>query len=147
VAPPLWPPRHAQPSCTISPRCCNDSTGTGFVKTVYCDSCLRRKGHSSYTPQLIWGPLNVHSPHGLRYYLLVIDHHTNYMWVRFLKPKGDTCSELESFLLEIRHTHARYHSSSRAFALVLKFDSDSVFEAAVTRQMCGRLGVGVQYTT
>jgi lipid-A-disaccharide synthase-like uncharacterized protein len=29
--------------------------------------------------------------------VLVIDHHTNYMWVRFLKSKDDTRSELESF--------------------------------------------------
>jgi hypothetical protein len=32
------------------------------------------------------------------------------------------------------------------FARVLKIDSDSVFEAAVTRRMCGRMGVGVRYS-
>jgi hypothetical protein len=36
-------------------------------------------------------------------------------------------------MLDIRHVHARHHSHSCAFAPVLKFDSDSVFEAAVTR--------------
>jgi hypothetical protein len=93
------------------------------------------------------GPVSVPPPpHGLRYCLLVIDHHNSYMWVRFLKSKDDTCSELESILLEIRHLHARHHSSTGAFATILKFDSDSAFEAAVTRQMCGRLGVGVQYS-
>jgi hypothetical protein len=35
------------------------------------------------------------SPHGLRYFLLVIDRHNNYMWVPFLKSKDDTYSELE----------------------------------------------------
>jgi hypothetical protein len=90
--------------------------------------------------------VNVPSPHGLRYYLLVIDHDTNYMWVRLLKSKDDTCPQLQSILLEIRHTHARHHSSSGAFAPVLKVDSDSVFEAAATRLMWGRFGVGVHYS-
>jgi hypothetical protein len=49
-------------------------------------------------------------------------------------------------MLEIRHLNARYHSSSGVVALVLKFDSDSVFEASVTRQMCARLSVGVQFS-
>jgi hypothetical protein len=66
------------------------------------------------------------------------------MWVRFLKSKDDTCSELESILLKIRHLHARYHSSSGTFAPILKFDSDSVFQAFVTRHMCTRLGLGVE---
>jgi hypothetical protein len=29
----------------------------------------------------LWGPFSVPSPHGLGYCLLVIDHHTNFMWV------------------------------------------------------------------
>jgi hypothetical protein len=77
--------------------------------------------------------------------LFVIDHQTNYMWVRFLKFKDDACSELETILLDIKHLHARHHSQSGAFAQVLKFDSDSMFEAAVTRRMCAHLGVGVQF--
>jgi hypothetical protein len=89
----------------------------------------------------IWGPVNVPSPHGWRYCLLVIDHHTNFMWVIFLKSKDDTCSELESILLEVRDLHVRYHFASGAFAPVLNFDFDSVFEAVEARQMCGHLGV------
>jgi hypothetical protein len=68
------------------------------------------------------------------------------MWVRFLKSKNDTCPQLESILREIRHTHARHHSSSDAFAHVMKFNSYPVFEATATRFMCGRLSVGVQYS-
>jgi hypothetical protein len=78
--------------------------------------------------------------------MLVINHHTNNTWVRVLESKYDTCPQLESILLEIRHTHAMDHSSSGAFAPVLKFDSYPVFEATATRVMCGRLGVGVQYS-
>jgi hypothetical protein len=54
------------------------------------------------------------------------------------------CTELENILLEVRHLHARHYFQSGAFAPVIKFDSDSVFEAAPTRQMCARMGVGVQ---
>jgi hypothetical protein len=56
--------------------------------------------------------------------MLVFDHRTNYMWVRFLKSKDETCPQLEFILHEIRHAHAWHHSSSGAFAPVLKFDSD-----------------------
>jgi hypothetical protein len=94
----------------------------------------------------IWGPMTVPSPHGLRYCLPVIDHHTNYMWVQFVRSKDDTCPQLEPILLEIPHAHARHHSSSRALAPILKFDLHSVFEATATRLMCGRLGVGFQYS-
>jgi hypothetical protein len=131
------------------------------VKNVSCDSCLLHKATTApcntiacakpSRPLLnissdLWGPVNVPSPHGLRYSLVVIDHHTHYMWVRFLKSKDGTCSELGSILLEIRQLHARYHSKSGAFAPILKFDSDSVFEAAMTRHMCARMGVGVQFS-
>jgi hypothetical protein len=78
--------------------------------------------------------------------MLVIDHHTHYMWVWFLKSKDDACSELEAIMLEIQHLHARHHSHSGAFAPVLKFDSDYVFETVVTRHMCARPGVGVQFS-
>jgi hypothetical protein len=67
------------------------------------------------------------------------------MWVRFLKCKDDTCSELETILLDIKHLHARHNAQSSAFAPVIKFDSNSVFEANVTRKMCARVGVGVQF--
>jgi hypothetical protein len=92
------------------------------------------------------GPNECTPPHCLRYCPLVIDHHTNYMGVRVLISKDDTCSDLESMLLEIRHLHTWYHSSYGTFAHVLSFDSHSAFEAALSRQICGRLGVEVQYS-
>jgi transposase InsO family protein len=49
-------------------------------------------------------------------------------------------------LLELRHLHAHHHSQSGTFAPVIKFDSDYVFEAAPTRQMCARMGVGIQFS-
>jgi hypothetical protein len=132
----------------------------GSVKTVTCTFLLLHKASDAplnpYACQEptrpltnlssdTWGPVNVPSPHGLRYCLLVIDHHTNYMWVRFLRSKDDACPQFESILLEIRHVHARHHSCSRAFAPILKFDSDSVFEATAIRLMCGWFDVCVQH--
>jgi hypothetical protein len=96
-----------------------------YVKSVSCDSCLLHKATDAppntnacakpFRPLLnlsfdLWGPVNVPSPHGLRYCLLVIDHHTHYMWVRFLKTKDDACSEQETIMMEIQHLHARHHS-------------------------------------
>jgi hypothetical protein len=60
-------------------------------------------------PSDLWGQVNVPSPHGLRYCLLVINHHTHYMWARFPNSKDDACSELEIILPDIKHLHARAH--------------------------------------
>jgi hypothetical protein len=49
-------------------------------------------------------------------------------------------------MMELRHIHTRHHSQSGAFAPVIKIDSDTVFEVAPTRQMCARMGVGVQFS-
>jgi hypothetical protein len=49
-------------------------------------------------------------------------------------------------MLEVMHLHARHHSKSGDFAPILKFDSDSVFEATSTRKICARIGVGVQFS-
>jgi hypothetical protein len=68
------------------------------------------------------------------------------MWVRFLKTKDDAYSKLETIMLDIKHLHSRHHSHSGAFAPVLKFDTYFVFEAEVTRQMCARMGIGVQFS-
>jgi hypothetical protein len=68
------------------------------------------------------------------------------MWVRFLTSKDDAWAERETIMLDIKHLHARHHSQSSAFAPVIKFDSDSMFEDVVTRQICARLGVGVYFS-
>jgi hypothetical protein len=64
----------------------------------------------------------------------------NRLWVRFLKSKDETCSQLETILLDTHNTHARYHLHVLAFAPFMKFDSDCVFDASNTQLMCSRLG-------
>jgi hypothetical protein len=64
------------------------------IQNVSCDSCLLNKASAAPRNTLacatpprplmnlssdIWGPVNVPSPHGVRYCLHVIDHHTNFM--------------------------------------------------------------------
>jgi hypothetical protein len=116
----------------------------------HCYTPQRHYMHKTITPPyepilIRMGHMNALSPNGLRYCMLVIDHHTHYIWVRFLKSKDDTSSELECGHLEIRYLHARHHNSSCTFAPVIKFDSDSVFEAATARHMCARMNVGEQF--
>jgi hypothetical protein len=77
---------------------------------------------------------------------MAIDHHTNFMWVRFMKSKDETRVELETIPLNERHTHARFHSQHHAFAPFLKFDSDSVLEAASTQLMCTHLEFITQFS-
>jgi hypothetical protein len=131
--------------------------------TIYlsCESCNLSKATSAPTNRTasqkphapsekfscdLWGPVHVPSPYGLRYCRLVIDHHTNFMWVRFLKSRDKICSKLETFLLDARNTHAKCHSYLHAFAPFIKFDSDSVFEASDTELMCNRLGFNTQFS-
>jgi hypothetical protein len=45
----------------------------------------------------------------------------------------------------VTYIHASILSPARS-APVIKFDSDYVFEAAPTRHMCARMGVGVQFS-
>jgi hypothetical protein len=93
-----------------------------------------------------FSPLPCQAWHGYGVTSAHRNHHTHYMWVRFLKSKDDTCSELETMLVDIKHLHARHLSQSGACAPIIRFDSDSIFEAAVIRHMCAHLGVGVQFS-
>jgi hypothetical protein len=132
-----------------------------YVNDLSCESCNlnkatsapqnRKASHMHAAPLQhfscdLWGPVNVPSPYGLKYCPLVIDHHTNLMWARFIKSEDETCAKLETILLDARHTHARFHSQHHAFAPFLKFDSDSMFEAANTQLMCTRLGFNTQFS-
>jgi hypothetical protein len=91
-----------------------------------------------------FGSVDVPSPHGLRYCLLVIDHHTHIIWVHLLKSKDETYVHLDAILLEFKDIHATHIAPSFIFWPTKKFDSDSVFEAADTQRICAQLSVGTQ---
>jgi hypothetical protein len=99
------------------------------VSDLSCESCNlnkaasapqnRKASHKHAAPLQyfscdLWGHVNVPSPYGLKHCLLVIDHHTIFMWVRFLKSKDETCAKQETIFLDARHTHARFHSQQHA---------------------------------
>jgi hypothetical protein len=104
------------------------------VRHISCDSRLLHNAQSAVknssrcdkpAPPLmhgscdLWGPVSIPSPHGLRYCIFVIDYHTHFMWVRFMKTKDESCALLESILLEIKHLHAKHHAHTSALAHVL----------------------------
>jgi hypothetical protein len=83
---------HAKPTHGVP----TSPTLASYVKNVSCDSCSLHKATNAprnttacakpSRPLLnmsydLWGPVNVPSPHGLRFCMLAIDHHTYYMWV------------------------------------------------------------------
>jgi hypothetical protein len=72
------------------------------------------------------GPIYVPSPYGMRYRLMVIDHHTSFMCVRFMKSKDETVSHLETIMLD-----ALCHSQIGAFAPLIEFYADSILESDV----------------
>jgi hypothetical protein len=147
------------PSIQMITLCVRSMPSSAIV--LSCDSCNMNKAASAPRNRTasqkhaaplekfscdLWGPVHVLSPYGLRHCLLAIEHHTNYMWVRFMKSKDKTCSKLESILLDARNTHAMCHSQHYAFAPFIKFDSDSLFEAYETQLMCTSLGFSTHFS-
>jgi hypothetical protein len=130
---------HNTPSVPVMPSSINDLSYDAYnlnkATTAPRNRTASQKPEASlqYFSCDLWGPVHVPSPYGLRYCLLVIDHHTNCMWVRFLKSKDETCSKLETILPDARYTHAQYHSQLHAFAPFIKLDLDSVIEAGDTQ--------------
>jgi hypothetical protein len=117
----------------------NKATSAPLNRTASQKHAAPLEKFSCSLEKFSWLPVHVPSLYGLRYCLLVINHHPNYIWVRFMKSKDETCSKLETILLDERNTHAMHHSELHAFAPFIKFDSDSVFEASETQLMCTRM--------
>jgi hypothetical protein len=96
----------------------------------------------------IWGQVNAPSPYGLCLCLLVIDNLTNYMWGWFWSRK----------MTRFRNSNPSSRKSTTcmhgiiilSLPLLMLWNSTqtrfSTFHTYVTRQMCGRLGVGVQFS-
>jgi hypothetical protein len=64
-----------------------------------------------------------------------------------MKTKYDSWAMLELILLKIKQFHAKHHAQTHTFAhVVLKFDSNTDFEAAETQSMYPKFGVGTQFS-
>ena len=46
----------------------------------------------------IWGPCNVTSMNGYKYFLTIVDDHTRFVWVFLLHSKAETQSHLKNFV-------------------------------------------------
>jgi hypothetical protein len=128
-----------------------------YVNDLSCDSCNLNKACSAprnrtasqkhaTVPQIfspdLRGPFHVPSPYGMRYCLMVVDHHADFMWARFMKSKDETFSQLETILPD-----ARCHAQLGALAPFTNFDSDSIFESAERQLMCTKPWFNTKFST
>ena len=49
----------------------------------------------------IWDPLSISSVHGHRYFLIVVDDYSRYVWIFLMKHKSDSHSLVKSFILMV----------------------------------------------
>jgi hypothetical protein len=78
----------------------------------------------------IRGHVNVPSPHGLRYCLFVIDHHTNFMWTR--KTPGTSVPELGAGL---SICEGGVNKRRREGSLLSDYSFNSPSETGVAREL------------
>jgi hypothetical protein len=57
----------------------------------------------------IWGPMDLPSPYGMRYFLFVVDHYDNFRWVRCIRSKGKTYFQLEKIMLNAENVRIRVY--------------------------------------
>nr|KYP54541.1 Retrovirus-related Pol polyprotein from transposon TNT 1-94 [Cajanus cajan] len=86
-----------------------------FDKNFVCETCHRAKqkrfsfpnseSHSSSPFNLIhvdiWGPCNIPSMQGHKYFLTVVDDFTRFVWVFLMRSKAETQSTLKNFILHV----------------------------------------------
>jgi len=51
----------------------------------------------------IWGPLNVHSLHGYKYFLTIVDDYSRYTWIHLMKSKSETRDYMQCFIVDIKN--------------------------------------------
>ena len=81
-------------------------------KHIVCDTCYHSKqkrlsffNSDSYASCAfalvhidIWGPCNVTSMNGYKYFLTIVDDHTRFVWVFLLHSKAETQSHLKNIV-------------------------------------------------
>jgi len=51
----------------------------------------------------IWGRLNVHSLHGHKYFLTIVDDHSRYTWIHLMESKSETRDYMQHFIAHIKN--------------------------------------------
>jgi hypothetical protein len=88
-----------------------------------------------------WGHAHIPSPYGQRHCMLVIDHHTNYMWFTFLKTNNDTCAQREYFCWT-RGTSMRSNANIMPCVSHITVHSPRSSNSTRTYLSVNRLGLG-----
>ena len=79
------------------------------------------------------------TPGGRRYFLLLVDDLSRYMWVMILGSKGEAADA-------IRHPQAAAEAESGLKLRVLRTDNDGVFTAADFAAYCADEGIQRHYS-
>ncbi|KAD5961160.1 hypothetical protein E3N88_12633 [Mikania micrantha] len=82
----------------------------------------------------ICGPITPSSMGGKRYFLLIVDDCTRYMWVYFLKTKDEACNTFKGFVTEVER-------QSGLKVKVLRTDRGGEFNSSVFNEFCQKTGI------
>ncbi|KAM1411727.1 hypothetical protein ACFXTH_024342 [Malus domestica] len=110
----IWHRRLGHPSSSLFRRVLSRNNLAVLGKTTvdfFCSDCALAKNHklpfgsasstTSHSLQLLhcdlWGPTNVISPSGFKYYMLLVDDYSRYSWLFSLKAKSDAYSTFVVF--------------------------------------------------
>jgi len=109
----IWHFRLGHPSNKILDNICKNYTGIKYDLNNICEYCHYGKQHrlrfqtsETVTSDIfdlihvdIWGPCNISSMHGHRYFLILFDDHSKHTWVFLMKNKSETRSLLNNFVI------------------------------------------------
>jgi transposase InsO family protein len=103
-------------------------------------SSFRTKERLKHVHGDLCGPVTPATPRGQRYFLLLVDDLSRYMWVVVLGSKGEAADA-------IRHAHAAAEAECGRKLRVLCTDNGGEFTAAEFTSYCADEGVQRHYST
>jgi transposase InsO family protein len=86
------------------------------------------------------GPIIPSTPNGKRYFLLLVDDKSKYMWLVLLAAKSDTLTTLKKF-------HAMVEVEIGRWLRVLRIDNGGEFTLVEFESYCTDHGIDRQHTT
>jgi transposase InsO family protein len=122
--------------------------------TQVCDGCLLRKQRRAAFPTQskyradehlelvhgdLCGPIEPATPAGNRYFLLLVDDMSRYMWLTLIRSKDESANA-------IKHFQARAEVESGRKLRALRTDRGGEFTSIEFGEYCANLGVGRQLT-
>ncbi|KAK8921022.1 hypothetical protein KSP39_PZI020059 [Platanthera zijinensis] len=95
----------------------------------HCDTCARSKSHRQPFPLSaqrrasqpldllhmdLWGPASTPSLGGKRYFLLIVDDYSRYMWIMHLEQKSDSFLQFKAFKQQVEKQLERHIKTLRS---------------------------------